>query len=324
MTREDLRDNTRKELAVLAGRYAIAGRHRMTKDQLISAIARAFARRSAASDRRAAAAKSTDKKPANGGGDVRSAKIIPRIRAMQAGGNSAGRDFLNVEVCDPFWVRLQWGISLAMLQRAEVALGTHWHRAVPVLRIYDVTTDDAEGQTLQFLRDVPVNGEVDHWYVQVDEPPRGFKFHLGYRAQNGTFFVLARSRRVATPQPRSLDAISFGDAETAARGRNGFVTQLPRTNGYHVGGGDDFAFHVDAELVIHGATNPGSELAVLGEDVPLNSDGTFSLRVKLPDGRQIIPAVVVTPDGAEQRTIVLGIERNTKELEPQPIDDELF
>jgi hypothetical protein len=40
------------------------------------------------------------------------------------------------------------------------------------------------------------------------------------------------------------------------------------------------------------------------------------MRFALPDSRQIIPAVAASADGVEERTIVLAVERNTKELEP--------
>ncbi len=53
-----------------------------------------------------------------------------------------------------------------------------------------------------------------------------------------------------------------------------------------------------------------------GEPVQLRPDGTFTVRFSLPDSRQIIPAVAASPDGIEERTIVLAVERNTKELEP--------
>ena len=53
-----------------------------------------------------------------------------------------------------------------------------------------------------------------------------------------------------------------------------------------------------------------------GEPVKLRSDGTFTMRFSLPDSRQIIPAVAASADGVEERTIVLAVERNTKQLEP--------
>jgi len=45
------------------------------------------------------------------------------------------------------------------------------------------------------------------------------------------------------------------------------------------------------------------------------------VRFSLPDSRQILPAVAVSPDGIEERTIVLAVERNTKELEPMTHDN---
>lgn len=75
------------------------------------------------------------------------------------------------------------------------------------------------------------------------------------------------------------------------------------------------------ELILHGSTDPHAELKLLGVQVPVSRDGTFSHRLALPDGRQVIDAVVTTRDGCHQRTVVVGIERNTKELEPLWFDD---
>jgi hypothetical protein len=37
--------------------------------------------------------------------------------------------------------------------------------------------------------------------------------------------------------------------------------------------------------------------------------------MSLPDRRQVLPVVASSPDGVEQRTIILAVERNTKVLE---------
>jgi len=77
-----------------------------------------------------------------------------------------------------------------------------------------------------------------------------------------------------------------------------------------------FWFHVDAELIVYGATDPAARVTLQGEPVQLSPDGTFAVRFALPDRRQIIPAVARSCDGREERTIVLAVERNTKALEP--------
>jgi hypothetical protein len=95
-------------------------------------------------------------------------------------------------------------------------------------------------------------------------------------------------------------------------------------NGKCSGQNGCFDFQIQTELIVHGSTHPDATLTLLGEHIPLSKDGTFSLRLTLPDGRQVIPAVATTPDGAEQRTIVLGVERNTKELEPLQLDEPMI
>ena len=80
--------------------------------------------------------------------------------------------------------------------------------------------------------------------------------------------------------------------------------------------GRDFHFEIDAELIVYGSTEPNARVTLQGEPVQLRPDGSFTVRFSLPDSRQIIPAVAASPDGVEERTIVLAVERNTKELEP--------
>jgi uncharacterized protein len=82
------------------------------------------------------------------------------------------------------------------------------------------------------------------------------------------------------------------------------------------GKGRKFWFHLDAELIVYGATEATARVTLQGEPVKLRPDGTFTMRFSLPDSRQIIPAVATSADGVEERTIVLAVERNTKHLEP--------
>jgi hypothetical protein len=48
----------------------------------------------------------------------------------------------------------------------------------------------------------------------------------------------------------------------------------------------------------------------------VEEDGTFRVQLDMPDRRQVLPIVAQSPDGTEQRTIVLALERNTKVMEP--------
>ena len=77
-----------------------------------------------------------------------------------------------------------------------------------------------------------------------------------------------------------------------------------------------FEFQVDTELIVHGVTEPNAHVTLRGEPVKIRSDGTFAVRFNLPDRRHVLPMVASSRDGAEQRTIVLAVDRNTKVMEP--------
>ena len=69
-------------------------------------------------------------------------------------------------------------------------------------------------------------------------------------------------------------------------------------------------------MIVHGVTQPDARVTLRGEPVRLRPDGSFAVRFSLPDRRHVLPVVANSGDGAEQRTIVLAIDRNTKVMEP--------
>jgi hypothetical protein len=78
----------------------------------------------------------------------------------------------------------------------------------------------------------------------------------------------------------------------------------------------DFQLEVDAEMIVYGVTQPGSYVTLQGEPVKVQPDGTFRVRVDLPNKRQVLPIIARTADGIERQTVVLAVERNTKTMEP--------
>ncbi len=264
-----------------------------------------------------------------------------------AGESSDGIDRLKVDVCDPYWLRVRWRLSQSMLDRAEVALGAGWHQAVPVLRVYDVTSEAAHVR----VADVKIHGETETWFVPVDGPPRSYRLQIGYLAPDGTFFSLASSNVVATPCPNTLavkdgngkcsrDHASNGNGasrvshnhrgQSKSRPENATTGKSCPITSFDVGGSDlahllvDFPLEARAELVVSGKTHPQARLSLMGNDVALDKNGEFAFRLALPNGRQVISVAAVSPGGEAQRTVVMGIECNTKELEPQNLTDPLY
>jgi hypothetical protein len=78
--------------------------------------------------------------------------------------------------------------------------------------------------------------------------------------------------------------------------------------------GKGFWFNVNAELIIYGATEPNAKVTLGGHEIKLRSDGTFSFRFALPDGKYDLPAVAVSADGTDARAADLKFSRATEYL----------
>ncbi len=256
------------------------------------------------------------------------------------------KDRLVVMVRDPYWLHAYWEISRKSMERVKVALGQYWHAAKPVLRVYEVLRDGTTTAIRQPIRDVVVHGGVNNWYIDVQNPPKTYQLDLGYVSPGNRFHCVARSNVVSTPPAAAADsfdknwadvakeydrifALSGGYSEPEANTelREVFEERLQRPIGDPVASlfgatvidplGNDrpFEFEVDAELIIHGVTQPEALVTLRGEPVKIRSDGTFAVRFNLPDRRHVLPMVASSRDGSQQRTVVLSIDRNTRVME---------
>jgi hypothetical protein len=259
-----------------------------------------------------------------------------------------GKDRIALMVRDPYWLHCYWEVTHQAVGRAEAALGQEWHTAKPILRLLDVSSRDTTSTSEAIVRDIDIHGGCNNWYIDVANPPRSYRVDIGYLAKDGKFYALARSNVVTTPRAGISDVIDENWADIDAKKADriyamssGFdpsassleLKQLfeehlrrplgsPAVTSFGSGGlvlggkPRKFWFQLDAELIVYGATEPNARVTLQGQPVKLRPDGTFTMRFSLPDGRQIIPAVAVSPDGVEERTVVLAIERNTRQLEP--------
>jgi hypothetical protein len=250
-----------------------------------------------------------------------------------------------VMVRDPYWLHAYWEIKRRSVERVQAAMSQDWHTARPFLRLLEV--HDGSSASERVVRDIEVHGGVSNWYVHVDKSPASYRLELGYMGSAGRFYPLVRSNVVTTPEPGSSDSIDENWADVAENfdkiyAMSGgyspdnnshelqelFEERLRRPMGSPMvtryGAGNpgllaaahNFRFEVDAEMIVYGVTNPDTHVSLRGEPVKIRPDGTFTVRMSLPNQRQVIPVVASAANGAEQRTIVLAVERNTKVMEP--------
>lgn len=261
------------------------------------------------------------------------------------------RDRLVVMVRGPHWLHAFWEVTPRSIKRAEAALGQEWHGAKPVLRLLQIESGAQASPSERVVREIEVHGGVKNWFIDVRTPPLTCRVDIGYRAPSGRFHSLARSNAVSLPGGGQGDTLDShwgdiaGDCDRIYAMSGGFSPEnnstelqelfeerLNRPMGppasRRTGDGNqgmpkqELELDVDAEMIVYGATKPGSYVTLQGEPVKLGADGTFRVRVEMPNKRQVIPIVANTPDGAARQTVVLAVERNTKILEPHAADTE--
>jgi len=280
---------------------------------------------------------------------ARAKNLATRPEAGRA--NRPARDRMVLMVRGPYWMHVFWEITPRSIARAQAALGQEWHAARPVLRIQRIESASQASPAARVIREIEIHGGVKNWFIDVREPMR-CRVEIGYLASSGRFHGLARSNVVTTPTASQSDTLDvhwgeiLGDCDRIYAMSGGFSpennsTELqelfeerlrrpmvasPRAaNGADDGHGEpmprgDFQLEVDAEMVVYGVTQPDARVTLQGEPVRVQSDGTFRVRVDMPNKRQVLPIIATAPDGGRRQMIVMAVERNTKALEPHGRD----
>ena len=264
-----------------------------------------------------------------------------------------GKDRLILMVRDPYWIHAHWDITRHSVDRAKASLAENWHTVKPILRLLKLDDSGTTNNSEVIHRDIEIHGGVRNWYIDVDSPPSRFKLLMGYLCANSRFYELARSNIVLTPAPGGKEATDdhwadiatdaehiysmsggYGDDTQTGDLTEVFEERLKRTMDADVlsqfGSGAEgslkrhkqFHFDVNAELVVFGSTHPEAHVSVGTEPVKVRSDGSFSIRLPLPDRRQVLPATAKSRDGVDEQTVVIAVERNTKVMEPLSSDSD--
>lgn len=249
-----------------------------------------------------------------------------------------GDDGIVLMVKDPWWLFAYWEIQPGTERDARSQLLPHEAAGLSsILRVYDVTGVDFPAQPAIRSFDIGLSGLATNWYIQTNAPNRSFVVDIGLLAHTGRFLRLARSNQVTTPRfgpSEVLDeawltteeaywtllgasaGIGMGASPTgwsALLQRAFFSGQwsspLPSGQGQPAVKG--FWSRVHTDLVVYGATEPKATVTVQGQRVPVRADGTFSLRLALPDGAQTITVQVTSSDGRHAETVapIVSLER---------------
>jgi len=361
MTAAKLRSHTAKDLAQMARQNGVTGWHSMRKEELVTTLVKLARNRTLS--------KSNGNEPIDVGARITNPRVQQKIdqlkRKLASAKNLAqntnshsapdaqaaepqAADRLVVMVRDPYWLHAFWELSQRSIDRAQAAMGQHWHASQPVLRLFRI---QEETGVSSLEKNIVIHGGVKNWYVDVQDPPNKYRLEVGYLAENNSFYCLGRSNTVQTPRAGTSDAVDNNWKHVAEHAdrifamSGGYSPQgtsrelqdlleerlsrplgTPMSTRYGNGAaelpthGEEMPFAIDAEVIIYGAADRKAHVTLKGEPVQLRGDGTFAVRLSLPNQRQVIPVVASSSDGSEQRTIILAVERNTKVMETQVRD----
>lgn len=266
------------------------------------------------------------------------------IAFQSSTGEAPTRDRIVLIVRDSFWMQAYWEVTKATIARVKVALGPNWHKSRPVLRLLRITSRGNTNAHEELAQEIPIHGGASNWFINVKDSPSTYRIAVGYllpgEGDTERFHMIAKSNEVLTPssnaqtdetwaditndvekyyslsggyepnivshQLRSVLEEKSGQAlHTTAFQNIPALTRFSRT----------LNFDVDAHVVVHGSTDPFANVTIAGVPVEIESDGSFAVRMELPNKRQVLPVIASSRDGTQRQTTVLAIERNTKVLE---------
>ena len=174
----------------------------------------------------------------------------------------------------PKWAYASWNIATD----ARVAMQNRGATQL-VLRLYDVTDIDLSYQEPRIIQQYECEETVTHRYVAIPNNDRDYIAEIGYLT---------------------------GDKEWLRVSRSPIIRVFSRPH-------KDFWFEADAELIIHGATEPGSIVTIDGQNIKVKQDGTFHLRVPFTESLIDYLITAVAPDSEQAKTIHLQFKQSEPE-----------
>jgi uncharacterized protein len=241
---------------------------------------------------------------------------------------------------DPLWAHAYWEIAPYTWTEAEKTFGPGLRAGGrSVLRFFK--QDDPRPAF-----DLDVHLDARNWYARLEGAEGPWRAELGLLLPDGRFVRLAISNTLHMPGGRVSDlmdekwAILRSDwerlFELSGAGRLGagsldMTRMLSQrwellsnlSSGAVLGGGSSwskppqagakaFWLTADAEVIVYGATEPDARVTFQGRPVRLETDGTFSFRLALPDGRQKFPITAVNKDGDLSESVEISVTRGTQ------------
>jgi hypothetical protein len=101
---------------------------------------------------------------------------------------------------DPYLIYVYWEVSSRDLEKANLQLGEDDEKIQATLRFYDITYLIFNGSNSHCYFDVAVDLRAKNWYIPLWSPEKSYCVDLGFKTENGRFFLIGRSNVAEVPR----------------------------------------------------------------------------------------------------------------------------
>ena len=269
----------------------------------------------------------------------------PSAQPLREPPESYGRTCIVLMTRDPWSIYAYWEIASSDAARHQ--LGQSGGAGPLMLRVHGVPSEQSEIASDGFF-DVLVPAEAKGFDISLPETNRSWWVELGYISAKGEFTAICRSEPLRTPsagpaqaqapgpfqaeqstrsegEQHRLPDVVGGQERRGSEGMQGRLSARPlRPGASEMAPGaspmgrrpeatESFPLDLHTELILHGTTEPDAHVTVGGEPVELRPDGTFTLRMELPDGEQSLPVRVVQATGVSERIVRPVLNKRTED-----------
>ena len=231
-------------------------------------------------------------------------------------------------VRDPHWIFTYWKISSEQYNELRKTFGSSWPDCKTILRVYDHSGDAEISNSF----DIETPDGSENWYINVSEKCK-YKVGIGIISPDGVYKEIAVSALIETP-PDGVSSYSdeewavpdttFNQILTASgdlKERFGSEEHLKAKAPSSVNSEIVSSFSnadsnpaessqpsVKVELVVYGTSSDASRISLMGKRIETNEDGSFSIRMALPEGELELPIKLVSSDCKWEKIIKARIE----------------
>ncbi|HEX7714179.1 MAG TPA: DUF4912 domain-containing protein [Bacillota bacterium] len=345
MTREELAAKTKPSLLEIAKSFGIKGTSRMTRNDLIEHILLLDPHFSANPEQEKEISHQLESSLGNPGPNLTPPlpKHLTGVATYEAYEPEIPQNYNDTRIVlmvrDPYWLYAYWNTNQYTREQISKTM-RNWDQLRLMLRVYDITDIDFNGNNSNYYFDIELSHEANNWYIHVGKPNRTFCVDLGFIQENGSFFTIIRSNIVTTPRDNISDVIDEewmvieedfqklyrltggGIGKSSAELVESLLKRLEREMGSGAVSSISspsklkpserkFWLVLNTELIVYGATEPDATVTVQGERIQLRPDGSFTLRFALPDGVQYIPVTARSADEVDAITITPVVSKQT-------------